>query len=231
MKRLVIGCQKYSFSKEGDKMFDERFQKLGLMEQESFRRILNELLAHTFLLQIQYDFSDNLRRINQDYLFVERNFELFQDYLQYSGFQLERDSNYGVISLNSTYDANRQRLDKLTTLMVYTLRLIYEEEREKLSLSKDIFTSTGDIVHKMISLGVIPKKPSDTILRDSLRRLNRFRIVDKAEGTWEAASTRILILPTILFIITNERISNMYALIEETNGITEDDNYAEGEEA
>lgn len=212
-------------------MFDERFQKLGLMEQESFRRILNELLAHTFLLQIQYDFSDNLRRISQDYLFVERNFELFQDYLQYSGFQLERDSNYGVIRLHSIYDANRQKLDKLTTLMVYTLRLIYEEEREKLSLSKDIFTSTGDIVHKMISLGVIPKKPADTILRDSLRRLNRFRIVDKAEGTWEAATTRILILPTILFIITNERISNMYALIEDSKEATEDDNYIEGEEA
>ncbi len=212
-------------------MFDERFQKLGLMEQESFRRILNELLAHTFLLQIQYDFSDNLRRISQDYLFVERNFELFQDYLQYSGFQLERDSNYGVISLHSIYDANRQKLDKLTTLMVYTLRLIYEEEREKLSLSKDIFTSTGDIVHKMISLGVIPKKPADTILRDSLRRLNRFRIVDKAEGTWEAATTRILILPTILFIITNERISNMYALIEDSKEVTEDDSYIEGEEA
>lgn len=208
-------------------MFEEEFEKLAMMEQENFKRILNWLLAHTFLLQTQYDFLDNLRQTNYDYLFVEKNFELFQEYLQYSGFQLERDSNYGVISLNSSYDANRQKLDKMTTLMVYTLRIIYEEEREKLSLSKDIFTSTGDLVHKMISLGIISKKPADTALRDSLRRLNRFRIVDKAEGSWEGAGTRLLILPTILFIITNERISNMYALLEDKAETMEEDDFTE----
>lgn len=102
--------------------------------------------------------------------------------------------------------------------MLYVLRLIYEEEREKLSLSRDIFTSTGDLVHKMISLGVIKKKPSNLVLRDSLRTLNRFRVIEKPDGSWEAADTKLLILPTILFIVTNERISNMYKLIDEEPG-------------
>ena len=56
--------------------------------------------------------------------------------------------------------------------------------------------------------------PNNT-LRDSLRILQRFRIIEKVEGAWEAADTRLLILPTILFIVTNERISNMYQLIDE----------------
>ena len=99
--------------------------------------------------------------------------------------------------------------------MLYVLRLIYEEEREKLSLSRDIFTTTGDLVHKMLSLGVIKRKPANLTLRDSLRTLNRFRIVEKVDGPWENADTRLLILPTILFIVTNERISNMYQLIDE----------------
>ena len=104
--------------------------------------------------------------------------------------------------------------------MLYVLRLIYEEEREKLSLSKDVFISTGDLVHKMISLGVFRKKPANLILRDSLRMLNRFRVIEKPEGNWEAADTKLLILPTILFIVTNERISNMYKLIDEDeNGV------------
>ena len=107
------------------------------------------------------------------------------------------------------------QLDKLTTLMLYVLRLIYEEEREKLSLSRDIFTTTGDLVHKMISLGVIKRKPANLSLRDSLRTLNRFRIVEKMDGPWENADTRLLILPAILFVVTNERISNMYQLIDE----------------
>lgn len=196
-------------------MFEEAFEKLNLTEQEAFRRIVNWLLAHTYLLQGTYAFEDNMNRTNPDYLFVERNFELFQDYLEYAGFRLERDSNYGVIFLSSSYEFNRIKLDKATTLMLYVLRLIYEEEREKLSLSRDIFTTTGDLVHKMLSLGVIKRKPANLTLRDSLRTLNRFRIVEKVDGPWENADTRLLILPTILFIVTNERISNMYQLIDE----------------
>ena len=196
-------------------MFEQEFEKLNMADQEAFRRMVNWLLAHTYLLQGDYAFEDNMRRTNPDYLFVERNFELFQSYLEYAGFRLERDTNYGVISLASSYEFNRIKLDKLTTLMLYVLRLIYEEEREKLSLSRDIFTTTGDLVHKMISLGMIKRKPANLSLRDSLRTLNRFRIVEKVDGPWENADTRLLILPAILFVVTNERISNMYQLIDE----------------
>ena len=196
-------------------MFEQESEKLNMADQEAFRRMVNWLLAHTYLLQGDYAFEDNMRRTNPDYLFVERNFELFQSYLEYAGFRLERDTNYGVISLASSYEFNRIKLDKLTTLMLYVLRLIYEEEREKLSLSRDIFTTTGDLVHKMISLGVIKRKPANLSLRDSLRTLNRFRIVEKVDGPWENADTRLLILPAILFVVTNERISNMYQLIDE----------------
>ena len=209
-------------------MFGEKFEKLNMTEQESFKRIINWMLAHTFLLQDNYVFDDSMKRTNPDYLFVERNFELFEEYLEYSGFRLERDSNYGVIFLSSTYEFNRVKLDKMTTLMIYVLRLIYEEEREKLSLSRNIFTSTGDLIHKMISLGVIKKKPANQAMRDSLRTLNRFRIVEKPEGSWEDADTKLLILPTILFIVTNERISNMHRLLEEDPGeMSQEDEYEE----
>lgn len=203
-------------------MFEEKFEKLNMTEQEAFKRIVNWLLAHTYLLQGSYVFEDHMKRTNLDYLFVERNFELFQKYLEYAGFRLERDSNYGVIYLASEYEFTRVKFDKATTLMLYVLRLIYEEEREKLSLSSDIFTTIGDLVYKMMSLGVIKKKQSNSMLRDSLRMLNRFRIIEKVDGSWEAAETKLLILPTILFIVTNERISNMYQLIDE-EGQTEDE--------
>ena len=196
-------------------MFEEAFEKLSLSEQENFKRLVNWLLAHTYLLQGTYEFEDNLKRSNPDYLFVDRNFELFQDYLEYAGFRLERDSGYGVIFLTSSFEFNRVKLDLTTTLILYVLRLIYEEERENLSLSREIFTTTGDVVHKMISLGLVKRKPANQALRDALRTLNRFQVVEKVGGPWEAASIRLLILPAILFIVTNERISSMYQLMDE----------------
>ena len=48
-----------------------------------------------------------------------------------------------------------------------------------------------------------------------MRILQRFRVIEKVEGAWEAADTKLLILPTILFVVTNERIGNMYQLIDE----------------
>ena len=196
-------------------MFEEAFEKLSLSEQENFKRLVNWLLAHTYLLQGTYEFEDNLKRSNPDYLFVDRNFELFQDYLEYAGFRLERDSGYGVIFLTSSFEFNRVKLDLTTTLILYVLRLIYEEERENLSLSREVFTTTDDLVHKMISLGLVKRKPANQALRDALRTLNRFQVVEKVDGPWEAASTRLLILPAILFMVTNERISSMYQLMDE----------------
>lgn len=204
-------------------MFETAFEKLTMTDQEKFKRIVNLLLAQTFLLQADTTSEDTLRRTNQDYLFAERNFEMLTEYFSYAGFTLEKDSNYGVIALHSTYDFNRKKLDKFTTQTLFTLRLIYDEEREKLSLSKEIFTTTGDITHKMMTLGVLSKKPSNLQLHDALRTLAAFNLISKNGGSWEEAETTIRILPSILFVISNEQITSIANMMEEEN--------AEGREA
>ena len=212
------------------------YEKLSLTEKESFARIVNQLLAHTFLLVEEYDFREGISRVNKDYLFMERNFELFREYFLLAGFAISRDSNYGVISLMSRFDAMRVRFDKLATIMVYALRLIYEEEREKLTLTKEVFLTTGDLVHKLISLGAVKKTPSNQAMHTALRMLAQFRIIEKFEGLWEDAGTRIMILPSILFVVSAEQISNMEKLIEqdesadaETDEIPEEDRLLEEE--
>lgn len=195
-------------------MFEEKFNSLSTEEQGSFRRIINWFLAHTFLLESNYSFNDGLRRVNQDYLFVQRNFDIFTEYLSYSGFKLERNDDYGIISLGSEYDYNKARIDKLTTLMIYTLRLMFEEERERLSLRKDVFVTVGEVVARMIALGVIPRRPSNVALIDSLRTLNKFQVVDKGEGEWENPSTSLFVKSTILFIVSNDSIANIYSFVE-----------------
>ncbi len=196
-------------------MIDQYYDRMTSADRENFQRIVNQLLAHTFLFVNEYNFNENISVVNRDYLFAERNFELLTSYFELAGFRLERDSSYGVISLVSSYDANRVRFDKLTTLAVYTLRLIYEEEREKLTLTSEVIITVADLVNKMITLGIVRRKPANKELHDLLRTLVHFRILVKAEGVYEAPETRYLILPTILFIVNNEQISNMYRLLEE----------------
>jgi len=198
-------------------MFESAFEKLTMTDQERFKRIVNMLLAQTFLLQADTASEDTLRRTNPDYLFAERNFEMLTEYFSYAGFTLEKDSNYGVIALHSSFDFNRKKLDKFTTQTLFTLRLIYDEEREKLSLSKENFTTTGDITHKLMTLGVLSKKPSNLLLHEALRTLAAFNLISKNSGAWEEAETAIRILPSILFVISNEQITSIANMMEEEN--------------
>ncbi len=195
-------------------MWNELYEKLNNSDREEFRRIFNLLLSRTFIIRDVYDSRESMMKTNPEYRFIERNFELFTGYLGYSGWTLQKDGNYGVIALSNEYEYNRVRMDKNTTLILYTLRLIFEEEREKVSLRNEILTTTGQMVHKMITLGIVNRKPSDKDLADGLRQLAYHNIIEKVDGPWEQADTKLLILPSILFVVTNEKISRMYEALE-----------------
>ena len=154
-------------------MWTDSYAKLKFSEQEIFRRINNLLLSSTFLIRDIPDPKGGVK-INPDYQFVERKMELFQQYLQYGGWTFQKDSNYGVIFIKNNYGHNRVRLDKNTTLILLSLRLIFEEEREKVTLSNKVVTQTGMIIQKMNALGLINRKPSLKELADSLKQLSSY---------------------------------------------------------
>ena len=195
-------------------MFQEEYEKLSTNEKGEFKKIVSHLLAHTYLIREEYNFDADVKVLDQDFIFAERNIEMISEYLSYAGFRVEKDTEYGVIAVSSDNPDNRVSFNKLTTLMIYTLRLIYEEEREKLTLIKEVFTSVGDLINKMITLGAIPKKPSNAEMEKSLRALKKYNLIRKVDGPWSDAHTRMLILPSILFIVTNEQISNLSELVK-----------------
>lgn len=210
-------------------MFQEEYEKLSTNEKGEFKKIVSHLLAHTYLIREEYNFDADVKVLDQDFIFAERNIEMISEYLSYAGFSVEKDTEYGVIAVSSDNPDNRVSFNKLTTLMIYTLRLIYEEEREKLTLIKEVFTSVGDLINKMITLGAIPKKPSNAEMEKSLRALKKYNLIRKVDGPWSDAHTRLLILPSILFVVTNEQISNLSELVktkekddEEADEITAD---------
>ncbi|MCR4443430.1 MAG: DUF4194 domain-containing protein [Peptococcaceae bacterium] len=211
-------------------MWVELYDKLSNSEKEEFKRLLNLILSRTFIIRDVYDQKEGMIKVNPEYRFVERNFELFMDYLSYSGWTLMKDSSYGVIALENAYEYNRVRLDRLTTLMLFILRLIFEEEREKVTLRNEILTTTGQVVHKMITLGLLKRKPADREMAMSLRQLAYHNVIQRVEGAWEKADTKLLILPSILFIITNQGISRIYELLEAENA-AENGEAAEAAEA
>ncbi len=197
-------------------MWSEDFEKLSSYEKGEFRRLSNYLLSHTYLVRYEYQSSQKMTMPSSDYTMVSRLFSVMQEYFSVSGWKLEKDDNYGVISLINIYDHNRLRVDRFTTLFLYTCRLIYEEHREESGQFHTVRTDTQTIVEKMRMLGLLEKgKTSQKERLDAQRTLSHYNVLQKMDSTWSNEGNQLLILPSILSMVSNQGINDMMIELEE----------------
>lgn len=194
-------------------MFDLQYDRLTSREKEDFAAVVNLLFSKNYLLRDVYSEKEKGTRSDGAYRFVERHQGLISLYLEYSGWELNIDGKYGVAWVVNRLDQNRESLNKATTVMLLVLRLIYDEAREKLTLKREILTTVSEIVGKLISIGTYKKKPADSDLTDAFRKLESYNVLCKLGGKWSDPETRILIYPSILFILTDARIKDLYELM------------------
>ncbi|MEF9973458.1 MAG: DUF4194 domain-containing protein [Clostridia bacterium] len=197
-------------------MWNEEYEKLSAYEKGEFSRLSNYLLSHTYLVRFEYQSNQQMTMPNGDYSMVARLFSVMRAYFSVSGWNLEKDDNYGVISLINLYDHNRLRVDRFTTLFLYTCRLIYEEHREESGQFHTVRTDTQTIVEKMRMLGILEKgKTSQKERLEAQRALAHYSILQKMDSTWSNEGNRLLILPAILQVVSNQGINDMMVELEE----------------
>jgi hypothetical protein len=198
-------------------MWSETYEALSSYEKGEFRRLCNYLLSHIYLVRDVYKPDKQWTEPSGDYRMVNRLFACMRDYFAVTGWKLEKDDNYGVISLKNEYDHNRLRMDRFTTLFLYTCRLIYEEGREQGDNLHIVRTDTGVIVEKMRMLGLLDRgKTTQKERLEAQRTLAHFHIIQKTESAaWSAEGNGVLIFPSILSIITNQGINDMMLELEE----------------
>ena len=205
-------------------MFIEKYNELTNTEKDNFKRVVSLILSKTFIVNRIYDKNKSTFTYNSDYRFISRNIELFSEYLNLGGFRLLKDSNYEVIYIENEFGYNKKRLDKNTTIFLYGLRLKFDEDRENLKLNTDTIVTVADVIKTLIDVGAYTKKPSDVEIRNALSNLISFNIIQKIDGILEKPDTKILILPSILFVVTNEKITALSQSINalETENIEDD---------
>ena len=128
-------------------------------------------------------------------------------------YKLNTDEVLGVIYLENDYGYNKLRLDKLTTLVLFTLRTIYDEEKERNATSSVVYTTTASIMYKLLELKIVTKKPTMKDIVDSIRLLVNQNILTKIEGSIDDSSCQLAILPTIQLVVSNEKIDAIYSMV------------------
>jgi hypothetical protein len=205
-------------------MWLEIYDKMPSSDRGQIIRCVNQLLARTYLLSESYDDSAGMMKSNSDYRLVDRYFNWLHDYLELSGWNLVKDRALGVIYVESTYNYNRQPLNSMTTLILLTLKLLYDEEREKLTLQNAVSITTSQVVDRLIHFNALKRKPSDKDLTEALRLLSRYNIVQRLSGEWAAADCQFLIMPSVSLLLSGDAIGRIYRSLEDENSADNSDN-------
>lgn len=202
-------------------MFQEDYEKLTRCEQRQFEDAVNDLLYTCFIVRKSFDRATNVSKISPTYLFIERHYNLINDFVGFIGLDLVKDDQNGVIYLNSEEGRNRIRIDSVTTLLVYALRSYYEEKvSDNPSLTETYMDSTTlKMILRDKGLMKVNKRLSTNALASGLKTLASYNIIARAQHSFYDSSYSFYILPSIRYVISN---SKMNALYDEVTKIAED---------
>lgn len=109
-------------------------QQATSKELEQFKSVCNQLLSRTYVVRTLYRPGKG-RVNNPDYTFLSLHYETVQDYLSLLDWNLRRDTLNGYFYVVNTDEANRCNLNKKETAILLALRMIYEENLERLGLA------------------------------------------------------------------------------------------------
>ena len=205
-------------------MFESAYETLNHTEQTQFKDALNNLLFKCFIVRKVYDRTRKMSRVNSDYLFIEKHLDLFNDYLSYSGLDIDLDDTDGVITLRSLEGKNNLRVDGVTTLLIYLLRYYYEEQVVLKPNSTEIFMDTNNIKDLLKEKEVIKlnKRFNMTSISSSMKILAQYNIVARVENTFSDSYYSFYILPSIRHAISQIKMDVLTEEIDAKGNEEED---------
>ena len=72
-------------------MFEQDYNNLYESEKQEFRRVCNYLLSKTFIVRDVYDKQAKRMITSSEFLFMEKNYDIFENYLSIAGWKLNKE--------------------------------------------------------------------------------------------------------------------------------------------
>ena len=183
--------------------FDTATQK----ELEQFKAVCNQLLSRTYVVRTLYKPGDG-RVNNPDYVFLSTHYEAIRDYLALLDWDLRKDDLNGYFYVLNTDEANRCNLNKKETAILLAIRMIYEENVERLGLEQDAICTVRDVLEKVVTdYAILAAKPNMDEVKRALTLLDNHSVIQRLEGKYNQGSCKFAILPTVLSVVSSEKLN------------------------
>jgi len=180
---------------------------LGDITRDKFRQAMNRLLNECFLLKKKPETAS-------DYRFVQMNADTFEGILDLLGYELIIRDDQGVITVSNQVGTGRIRFNKLESILLLILRLLYIEKMKELSQVENVIVTVEEIYDKYSLPGLT--RPARALMSNALRTFKRYNLIknlDRLDRT--DPENRIQIYPSVLLAVTSQSLEEMYRIAEE----------------
>lgn len=182
-------------------------------ELDNFKGVCNQLLSHTYVVRTLYKPGEG-RVNNPDYVFLSTHFEVIREYLALLDWELRKDPLNGYFYVLNTDETNRCNLNKKETAILLAIRMIYEENLERLGLEQDAICTVRDVLEKVVTdYAIFPAKPNMEEVKRALTTLDHHCVIQRMEGKYNQGSCKFAILPTILSAVSSEKLNAIVSVL------------------
>lgn len=182
-------------------------------ELDNFKGVCNQLLSHTYVVRTLYKPGEG-RVNNPDYVFLSTHFEVIREYLALLDWELRKDPLNGYFYVLNTDETNRCNLNKKETAILLAIRMIYEENLERLGLEQDAICTVRDVLEKVVTdYAILPAKPNMEEAKRALTTLDHHCVIQRMEGKYNQGSCKFAILPTILSAVSSEKLNAIVSVL------------------
>ena len=170
--------------------------------KDKFRATANKLLNECFILKKNKDTIS-------DYNFILNYRDYYISLFDVLGYELVIQEDQGVIGINNPAGTGRIHLKKIESMLLLILRLLYIEERKKISQTGDVVVIVDQVYDKYNMLKM-QNKLDKTTLRNSMGLFRRYHLIQNLDADMSNPDTRVIIYPSILLAVANTSLDDMY---------------------
>lgn len=156
-------------------MFDY-MNNLSLAEQESLKRVIQDLFRQTCILKVKYDPETLVARDNGKYHVCNRHRAFIEDYLQILGCELQHDSQECIFRLVGE-GVPVLRISLSTTKLLLLLKLIYRDKILGEGLHASV-TNLQEIRVYGMHTGLLTEKLTAGEWNEALNLMKRHQILE-----------------------------------------------------
>ena len=176
---------------------------------QQFKTVCNALLSRTFVVRTKYERGKG-RISNSDYTFLSAHFPTVQAYLSLLDWELSHEPYNGYFWVWNADEANRLSLNKVSTALLLALRMIYDENGERLGLERDAVCTVRDVLEKVVTdYPILSAKPNMDEVKRSFSLFENHSLIQRLEGKFSQTDCRFVILPTILTAVSSEKLQDV----------------------